>query len=68
VDRLVYLDNRMLPEAIYYQVWIIPPFKYGEVPLMTEDPAHIHVVTHTLPWIGVIIYEQGKRGTRKSTR
>jgi hypothetical protein len=60
VDRLVYLDNRVLPEAINYNVWAVPPFKHGEVPLMTEWPAHIHVVTHTVPWIEVIIYEQGK--------
>ena len=65
VDSVIYLDNRMLPEAIYYQVWIIPPFKHGDVPLMTDQPAHFHLLTHTVPWVGVFIYEQGKRGARK---
>jgi len=45
VDRVVYLDNRMLPEAIYYHVWAVPPFQYGIVPLLTVHPAHIHVTT-----------------------
>jgi len=61
VDRVVYLDNRMLPRAISYEVWAVPPFRHGTVPLMIEDPAHIHVSTHTDPWIQVVIYEQGKR-------
>jgi hypothetical protein len=61
VDRVVYLDNRMLPEAIYYHVWAVPPFQYGIVPLLTDHPAHIHVTTHTNPWIQVVIYEQGER-------
>jgi len=61
VDRVVYLDNRMLPEAIYYHVWAVPPFQYGIVPLLTAHPAHIHVITHTNPWIQVVIYEQGEK-------
>lgn len=61
VDRVIYLDNRMLPEAVYYHVWAVPPFMHGEVPLLTKHPAHIHVITHTNPWIEVVIYEQGKR-------
>ena len=62
VGTVVYLDNRMLPEAIYYHVWAVPSFEHGKVPLLTEHPARIHVITHTVPWIEVIIYEQGKRG------
>jgi hypothetical protein len=61
VDRVIYLDNRMLPSALYYHVWLVPPFSHGEVPLMSDHPAHVHLVTHTLPWIEVIIYEQGPR-------
>lgn len=61
VDRVIYLDNRMLPEEVYYHVWLVPPFRHGEVPLMTNYPAHIHIITHTNPWIEVVIYEQGKR-------
>jgi hypothetical protein len=61
VDRVVYLDNRVLPEAISYHVWAVPPFRHGDVPLLTVHPAHIHVVTHTNPWIQVVIYEQGQR-------
>lgn len=61
VDQVVYLDNRVLPEAIYYQVWALPPFHHEVVPLLAEYPAHIHVATHTNPWIQVVIYEQGQR-------
>ncbi|MGO8762201.1 MAG: hypothetical protein ACLP2P_15880 [Desulfobaccales bacterium] len=61
VDKILYLDNRMLPEWIYYDVWAVPPFRHGDVPLHTNNPAHIHIITHTNPWIEVIIYEQGKR-------
>jgi hypothetical protein len=70
VDRVIYLDNRMLPESLHYEVWLVPPFRHGDVPLITEYPAHIHIVTHTLPWIQVIIYEEGSRagGGRYSIR
>jgi hypothetical protein len=61
VDRVIYLDNRMLPEALHYDVWAVPPFKHGTVPLMTDYPAQIHITTHTIPWLEVIIYEQGPR-------
>lgn len=68
VDRVVYLDNRVLPEAIYYHVWAVPPFHHGAVPLLTDHPAHIHVVTHTNPWIQVVIYEQGQRRAQAAPR
>jgi hypothetical protein len=61
VDRVIYLDNRKLPKAICYHVWLLPPFQHGKVPLFTDHRAHIHVVTHTVPWIQVVIYEQGER-------
>jgi hypothetical protein len=61
VDKILYLDNRRLPDWIYYNVWLLPPFRHGDVPLHTDNPAHIHIITHTIPWIEVIIYEQGKR-------
>jgi hypothetical protein len=61
VDRVVYLDNRMLPPAVSYQVWAVPPFRHATVPLMTDHPAHIHIVTHTIPWLQLVIYEQGER-------
>lgn len=67
VDRVVYLDNRMLPEAIYYHVWAMPPFRHGEVPLLANHPAQIHVCTHTNPWIQVVIYEQGERSLSRMT-
>ena len=61
VDRIVYLDNRMLPTGVFYQVWAVPPFRHADVPLITESPAHIHITTHSNPWIEVIIYEQRPR-------
>jgi len=65
VDRVVYLDNRVLPDAISYHVWAVPPFRHGAVPLFAHEPAHIHIITHTNPWIQVVIYEQGKRKMSK---
>jgi hypothetical protein len=62
VDRVVYLDNRMLPDWVWHQVWAVPPFRHGDVPLLTDHPAHIHLITHTNPWIQVVIYEPEKRG------
>jgi hypothetical protein len=61
VDRVIYLDNRMLPEAVCYDIWLVPPFRHCDVPLLIDWPAHIHIITHTNPWIQAIIYEQGKR-------
>ena len=60
-DRVIFMDNRMLPENLHYEVWAVPPFKHGDVCLMTNHPAHIHISTHTNPWIEVVIYEQGPR-------
>jgi hypothetical protein len=61
VDEIIYLDNRKLPNGINYHVWAVPPFRHGEIPLHTDNPAYIHIITHTNPWIEVIIYEEGKR-------
>jgi len=61
VDSVLYMDNRILPSTVYYHVWAVPPFKHGEVPLMIDDPADIHICTHTNPWLMVIIYEQKLR-------
>jgi hypothetical protein len=65
VNSLIYIDNRILPNAVYYHVWVVPPFKHGDVPLITKDPAHIHLCTHTNPWIEVIIYEQRSRNSNE---
>jgi len=64
VDRVVYLDNRMMPDAVHYHIWAVPPFGHARVPLITEHPAHIHIVTHTIPWLQLVIYEQGQRKAR----
>jgi len=61
VDRVIFMDNRMLPDALHYDVWVVPPFRHGDVPLNTEWPAHIHIATHTNPWIELVVYEQGPR-------
>jgi len=61
VDRVIYLDNRKLPNSVYYQIWAVPPFMHGDVPLMIDEPAHVHFCTHTQPWLMAIIYEQGVR-------
>jgi hypothetical protein len=67
VDRLIYLDNRGV-QAVHYQIWLVPPFKHAEVPLMTDSPGDIHLITTTIPWIEVVIYEQGRSKARRSRR
>jgi hypothetical protein len=61
VDSIIYLDNRMLPLYVAYEVWAVPPFRMDILPFHTHSPAHVHFVTHTNPWIAVLIYEQGPR-------
>lgn len=65
VDRLIYLDNRGI-EAVHYQIWLVPPFRHAEVPLRTDSPGDIHVVTATIPWLEVVIYEQGRSKSRRT--
>jgi len=58
INEIIYLDNRALPQTIYYEVWAVPPFLHSQVSLHTDSPAHLHMVTHTNPWILVLIYDQ----------
>jgi hypothetical protein len=60
-DSIIFLDTRVLSGALAYQVWAVPPFAHGKVPLMTDWRAQLHLVTHTVPWLMVVIYEQGER-------
>jgi hypothetical protein len=64
VDSVLYLDNRVLPESIAYHVYAVPPFQHGDIHLMIDWPASLHVVTQTNPWIAVVIYEQTNRPKR----
>lgn len=66
VDSILYLDNRVLPSFIHYHVYAIPPFRHGEIPLIVDWPATLHIVTQTNPWIAVVIYEQTSRPPRKN--
>jgi hypothetical protein len=66
-DRLIYIDNRVLPNWIHTHVWLVEPFRHSEVPLIIEYPVDFHLVTHTLPWIAVLIYEDPK-DTRRPGR
>lgn len=59
IDRVFYLDNRQLPDYLYYEVFLVEPFKHSEISLHTDKPVHFHLLTHTLPWIAVLIYEGG---------
>ena len=59
---VIYLDNRILAPYIYYHVWVVPPFRHGQVPLHLDRPAYLHLVTHTNPWIQTVIYEQFSNG------
>jgi hypothetical protein len=63
VDQVIYLDNRLLPEAISYEVWAIPRIGDSEVFGYPEWPSQAHVVFHTDPWLLFIVQEQGSRRT-----
>jgi hypothetical protein len=64
VDSVLYLDNRVLPRYISYHVYAVPPFRHGDIHLINDWPASFHMVTHTNPWIAVVIYEQTHRPKR----
>ena len=66
IDRVFYLDNRRLPDYLYYEVWLVEPFKQSDIFLNTDKPVHLHLLTHTLPWIAVLIYED-RRETGERT-
>jgi hypothetical protein len=38
-------------------VWLVEPFRHDRLPLMTDNPVHLHLITHTLPWLAILIYE-----------
>lgn len=57
-DRVVYLDNRSLPEAINYEVILVEPFRHATIPFLTDWPVHLQLFTRCLPWIALLIYEQ----------
>jgi hypothetical protein len=66
VDSVLYLDNRVLPQYICHHVYAVPPFRHGDIHLINDWPASFHLVTHTNPWIAVVIYEQTERPKRAS--
>jgi hypothetical protein len=57
-DKIVYLDNRSLPEAVSYDVVLVEPFRHGEIPFITSWPLHVQLFTRCVPWIALLIYEQ----------
>ncbi|PSH04316.1 MAG: hypothetical protein CXZ00_08150 [Acidobacteria bacterium] len=64
VDSVLYLDNRVLPPYIAFHVYAVPPFRQGDIPLINDWPASLHIVTQTNPWIAVVLYEQTNRPER----
>ena len=58
IHKIVYLDNRSLPESIHYEVVLVQPFLHGTIPLALTWPCYFQLFTHCLPWIALIIYEQ----------
>ena len=57
-DKIVYLDNRSLPEAVSYDVVLVEPFRHGKIPFITTWPLHVQIFTRCIPWIALLIYEQ----------
>lgn len=47
VDQVIFMDNRVLPDEIYYHVLAVPPFKHVGILLMPDRPAHIYISTLT---------------------
>ena len=63
VDELVYLDNRR-SENISFDVWLVEPWQQAQVPLIRDWPAQLHITTHTVPWMAVVIYDLDARAGR----
>jgi|ERR1039458_3539349 hypothetical protein len=51
LDKVIYLDNRSFGPWVYVTVYLVEPFKHAAVPLHTEYPSFIYLITHTAPWI-----------------
>lgn len=57
-DKVVYLDNRSLPEAINYHVVLVEPFRHASIPFHTDWPLYYQLFTRCVPWIALLTYEQ----------
>jgi hypothetical protein len=57
VDKLIYIDSRRFGPYALAEVYLVEPFKHGEVPLHIGHPWHLYLVSHTIPWILITIGE-----------
>jgi hypothetical protein len=56
IDRVIYLDNRLL-KGVSFQIWLVEPWKQAQVPLIMDKRAHMHLFTHTQPWLAIVLYD-----------
>jgi len=57
VDKIIYLDCRTFGPYAYSKIYLVEPFRHGQVPIDIDRPSHLYLVTHTVPWILVTITE-----------
>jgi hypothetical protein len=54
-NKVILLDNRLFGPWVYSHIYLVEPFRHGEVPLGIDHPSFVYVVTHTVPWFVVVI-------------
>ena len=66
INKVIYLDNRSFGPWVYFTVYLVEPFKHATVPVHTEYPSFIYLITHTTPWI-LVSMSDGSATTAGST-
>lgn len=61
IDKIIYLDNRTFGPFVNTCIFLVEPYRHGEIPLHIHQPCFYYLITHTIPWVVVIIGEGTKQ-------
>jgi hypothetical protein len=59
-DMIIYIDNRTYGPNVGASVYIVEPFAHGKIPLHTDQPSFFYLITHTVPWLAVVLTDQSR--------
>jgi hypothetical protein len=59
-DKIIYIDNRTFGPGVGASVYMVEPFAHGQIPLHTDQPSFFYLITHTVPWIAVVLTDQSR--------
>ncbi len=57
IDKVIYLDNRTFGPWVNSTIFLVEPYKHGDIPMHTRHPCFYYLITHTNPWLVVTIYD-----------